>query len=938
MKTLKNKIAAIAIAIFFILSMTASTMLVPNANAHTPPWQIQMFAGINVAPDPAGVGQTVTVNFWLNEPPPTANGPYGDRYGPFTVIATKPDGTNVTLGSNFVSDDTGGTTTHFTPDTVGTYKFQMFFPGMTMTGTTNNPAGVLTASNAAYINDTILPAVSNVATLTVQEEPVPSVPNAPLPTSYWQTPINAQNVVNWYVLGGPYLDLYASYGPGKGGGNYNDTTNFNPYSTAPLTSHIMWTRPAAFGGAIGGDAGGTTTYGNYYSTSQYERKYVPIIINGYLYYTTVPGSSTNHASTVCVSLYTGETVWTDDASNWGGGDPQHNMLTTAGLVTDLAMGQVLDYVSPNQYGGIAYLWTFGTPAWLASNVQAGFGITTMNMFDAMTGKYVLSIVNGSAPYGLGSSGLTVDASGNLVAYYTNTTAGTQTIYGTPQPGNGPTPMQVTTAPGQELLEVWNSTQCILAASGWLGVGAGGAAWSWRPPQSVAIPFSYGIQSAWLLNGTFAGPSATLPGPLSIKGVNSGVVILQAISSQGLGSYFQTGFGIFEGVSTTEISSTVGNILFTQNITFTPFTAVDLDNYGNVGNGVFLIIIKETGEVAAFSVQTGIKVWQTTLKGANGGDINPYDNLGGIKGNIYEDNFIIFGFGGDIWSLSMADGSVNWYTNTTMITGEAGANTPYGIWPIWVQTGIGGGGGVAFFEEGHEYSPPLFLGSQLIALNTTTGETIWTIHSFSVDANPALAYGIMTTLDAYDNQIYAYGKGPSAMTVTAPSVGVITSTPITIAGTIIDISAGSQQDAVAANFPNGLPCVSDDTMTGWMEYVYMQQPCPSTVKGIPISIDVLDSNGNYRNIGTTTSDGSGTFAFTWTPDIPGDFTVIATFAGSESYYPSNAETHFNAAMPAPTASPYPTINLPPTEMYVVGMGIAIIIAIAIVGILLLRKKP
>jgi hypothetical protein len=611
------------------------------------------------------------------------------------------------------------------------------------------------------------------------------------------------------------------------------------------------------------------------------------------------------------------------------------MLTTAGLVTDLSMGQVLDYVSPNQYGGIAYLWTFGTPAWLASSVQP-FS-TTMNMFDAMTGKYVLSIVNGTAPYGLGSSGLTVDAGGNLIAYYTNTTAGTQTIYGTPQPGNGPTPYQVTTSPGQELLEVWNSTQCILAASGWLGVGRGGAAWSWRPPQSVAIPFSYGIQSAWLLNGTFSGTGATLPQALSIKGVNSGVVILQAISAQGLGSYFQTGFGIFEGVSTTQINSTKGNILFTQNITFTPYTAVDLDNYGNVGNGVFLTVIKETGQVTAFSVQTGIKVWQTTLTGANGGPINPYDNLGGIKGNIYGNSFLIFGFGGDIWSLDMGTGKVNWYTNTTVICGEAGANTPYGIWPIWVQTGIGGGGGVAWFEVGHEYSPPLFLGAQLIALNTTTGEPVWTIHSFAVDANPALAYGIMTTLDAYDNQIYAYGKGPSKVTVTAPNPVTSEGAPIVIRGTVTDISAGSQQEAVAANFPNGLPCVSDASMSHFMEAVYMQQPMPTNTTGVEVTLDAIDPNNNFVHLGTATSDASGNFGFAWTPpDVPGKYTIIATFAGSESYYASYAET-YAVVSEAPPVTPPPQYPVPIDPTWtIVGIGIAIIIAVVLVGVWIKKK--
>ena len=59
---------------------------------------------------------------------------------------------------------------------------------------------------------------------------------------------------------------------------------------------------------------------------------------------------------------------------------------------------------------------------------------------------------------------------------------------------------------------------------------------------------------------------------------------------------------------------------------------------------------------------------------------------------------------------------------------------------------------------------------------------------------------MTILNAYDNQIYAYGRGPSAITASAPQVGATTATPITITGTVMDISAGAKQGAVAANYP------------------------------------------------------------------------------------------------------------------------------------------
>jgi hypothetical protein len=214
--------------------------------------------------------------------------------------------------------------------------------------------------------------------------------------------------------------------------------------------------------------------------------------------------------------------------------------------------------------------------------------------------------------------------------------------------------------------------------------------------------------------------------------------------------------------------------------------------------------------------------------------------------------------------------------------------------------------------------------------------------FGTDSNSnvfPISDGYMIAYNAYDNQIYAHGMGPSKLIVTAPTVGVTTATPMVISGTITDISAGSQQQTVAANFPNGLPCVSDASMTQFMEAIYEQQSMPTNLTGVPVTISVLDSNGNYRQIGTTTSDGSGMFTFTWKPDISGDYTLVANFAGSQSYYASYAETSFTASNPVSTASPQPVVAQPPTEMYFTVSTIVIVIAIAIATALILtRKRP
>ncbi len=146
---------------------------------------------------------------------------------------------------------------------------------------------------------------------------------------------------------------------------------------------------------------------------------------------------------------------------------------------------------------------------------------------------------------------------------------------------------------------------------------------------------------------------------------------------------------------------------------------------------------------------------------------------------------------------------------------------------------------------------------------------------------------------------------------------------------------------AARFPNGVPVASDVSMADWMGYVYQQQPLPTNFTGVSVTLNVVDSNGNYRSIGTTTTDASGTFKFTWKPDIPGDYTLIASFAGTNGYWPSTAENSFNVMLePTATATPTPA-PASNTDMYVLASAAAVIVAVAIVGavvVLMVRKRP
>jgi outer membrane protein assembly factor BamB len=920
MRIPKNKIAAITIAIFFILSMTASLALIPSAKAlaaPATPKDIPTFAFVNAGPNPAGVGQTVTIGFWLNQPTPTAEAQYGDRWTGYMLKITTPSGTTTTLGP-FTADDTGGTSTSYIPTAVGNYTVFFSFPGQVLAGhnlapgTTTNP----------YIGDYYEPSNAT-TTFTVQSTPVPPIPETPLPTTYWTRPIESVNDL-WSTISGNWLGLGVSTFANTG--VYNASGDYAPYTLAPTTAHILWTQPAAPGGQIGGEFGGTDT-SQFYAPAQYEPKFAAIILDGVLYYEVYPGSSSDPTGWRAVNLETGQILWTKNTT----------VGSTLGPI--LRCGQTLDYVSPNQYGGFAYLWATGNPfgqPTLTGNmltvpaakqtienpgtyapVTTVLTGTTYSMYDAVSGDYILSIVNDTFPMTL-----TEDSNGDLIGYFVNSS-----ITGAYAPTLG----------------MWNSTRAILLSQPAEYYGATTAdAWFWRPPDNGIIPWSLGIQ--WTaplptnINGvplpttlvTFPFGQAYEPTALAVSGscIEDGVILMTDSST--IAGGFQIGYQIEAG-----FNINTGALLWITNRTETINTRIVILP---ATAGVYGEVNLDTAVMNGYSITTGKLVWGPISLP----DANPYSSIGGYQYVSANGICYFWGFGGTIYAVNMATGAFLWTETTTQLIGPSGSNTPYAVWPLWTFSVGSVADGMLFVPVGHQYSPPMFRGANFLAINCTNGKLVWDNMGFNIEEAPAVSDGVLTTLNCYDNQIYAYGMGPSKTIVTAPDIGVTTATPITITGTVMDISAGSKQEAVAANFPNGLPCVSDASMTQFMEAVYEQQPMPTNITGVPVQIAVLDSNGNHYPIGTVTTDESGSFSITWTPIIPGNYTVYATFAGTHSYYGSYAEAHFYAgtpsATPAPTAAP-PT-GLASTSSLELGIA-AVIIVIVIIGaviILTLRRLP
>jgi len=121
---------------------------------------------------------------------------------------------------------------------------------------------------------------------------------------------------------------------------------------------------------------------------------------------------------------------------------------------------------------------------------------------------------------------------------------------------------------------------------------------------------------------------------------------------------------------------------------------------------------------------------------------------------------------------------------------------------------------------------------------------------------------------------------------------------------------------------------------------MQKPRPTNATGVDVVISVVDPNNNCYEIGTITGDSDGFFKLAFDPLVPGEYTVYASFEGSNSYWPSHAVTSvFVEEAPAATAAPTP-MPASVADMYFVPVSIGMIVAILVVLallVLLLRRR-
>ncbi|HLC01166.1 MAG TPA: PQQ-binding-like beta-propeller repeat protein [Candidatus Bathyarchaeia archaeon] len=911
-----------AIALFLTLTIAIPLAALPAANAHTPVWTIIGYAYVSASPNPVGVGQRVAIFMWTGPPLAGALAENGIRRQNFTLTITKPDGTTETQRWDVVQDSTGIQSYYYYPTQVGNYTIKFDYGGQKYTWNQANTPG-LSSSNAAYENDTYT-AASRTYTLTVQQEPIPEpISSYPLPSEYWTRPIEGQNT-DWYSvasnwLGTPYIPgANAAFGiPGA----------YQPDGSAPNSAHIMWTKPIAYGGVVGGNS---TTYTGemYYQGGSYNIRYAnPLIMHGTLFYQEPYGNSGVGGDYVAVDLRTGEELWRVNT-------------TATGINLVPSFGYLYALETINQHGILpnGLLIASGSVSgqgtvWRGYDPRTGY-LTGMNVTNVPGGTNVAGPRGEYLKYTLTNLGTSSNPNWRLMQWNSSKVFGAEagTGVGGWYTGNipGNTPFN-TTALGTNTY--WNGSAWVSNA---VRLAQGYSAVQWTTPA-----YDWNVSVA-LGRGTWSIGTA-VQGVFPLVDLNNILLLIQGTFGGYPIDYSATVTTFPANITAISLKpATLGQVLWTKSYPQAPGNNTRFLAGWDPSREVFVFTDKESMVHYGYSLKDGSQLWGPT--------VIPEDTTSDWNFLNIAQTMVAYGklywssWAGIIYAFDIQTGKLLW----TYGNGGEGNSTSTGLTSSWGRfptfISVIADGKVYLDTTEHSPNSPLYKGYRFRALNATDGTELWTLFDYAnqmYGGAAPIGDGYLTYLNTYDMQIYAIGKGPSSTVASASPKVSVYGTSVLLEGTVMDIAAGTRQPEQAARFPNGVPAVSDESQSSWMEYVYMQKPRPTNVIGVEVTLSVLDANGNFREIGTTTSDASGFYSLMWTPDIPGKYTVVARFAGSESYYPSQAETAFavDPAPPAPTEpEPQPLIM---TDTYIMYSTVAIVIAIAVgfaVAIVLLRKRP
>jgi len=632
-----------------------------------------------------------------------------------------------------------------------------------------------------------------------------------------------------------------------------------------------------------------------------------------------------------IDLYTGETLY----MNYSESVP--------------SMASIYEYNSPNQMGGFAYLWkTSGVtlPQVIdVANVTQDANLEVIKLGNDYTINTTSTAVSSGTLWQM------IDASTrNPIAIIANvSTSGTQVYgqdgsilyYNIVNKGTASSPRYYCT--------IWNSSAGTMVAS-----PDGTGYWQYRPAAGqFGGAGSYWQSSSAITNAVHNGavfysknfsiPSIVGPVP-SLE--NGTIQCIRQDKFMIVGTAgWQNETGVYQGwmMGIGLAPNNMGQKLWETK--YTPPLALASLNVSRPAaytgglslsgvypeDGVFTWSDPQTCQRWVYDLYSGQLLWTSEPE-------NQYEYYG-IAQVVYNHMLLGYGsYGGQIIAYNIRTGEKLWnYTSTNI-----GFESPYGNYPMSIGAVDGYNNVIYTVTSEHHNIQPMYRGPNLRCINASNGQEIWKILCFG--SGISIADGILIKGNNLDNMIYAFGKGPSATTVTSSQDIALLGGKVMIKGTVTDQTAtGRRNTNDKVDFTlQGTPAISDNDMQSWMEYKFEQQAKPTNAIGVPVELTAIDPNGNYVTIGTATSDLNGNYALPYTPEVPGMYQIFANFKGTNSYGPSSATAYIDVSdvSTVPTVAPSP-VAVSVADQYfipaIAGLFVLIIIVAVVLALLMLRKK-
>jgi outer membrane protein assembly factor BamB len=874
----------LTVAIALVLMLAMAVPYLPSAFGQTfAPGARISYAFAAASPNPAPKDSTVFMIGWVYPPPSVS----GQLYGDFAFTVTKPDGTKVsrTAPSNTQASAAFG----MVVDQLGNWTLHFSFKG--------DPR--VFDRLPAESNDYVIQVVSG----TFVQPDYSKMPDySPL------FPVSSANQ-EWFRISGEWPT-------GSGYSKY-----FNPYTTGPLTSHILWRMSVLNEGLLGGSAGHDDVVRN---TGKTNIAASPVVWGNRMYISyagavgspigqyasnatfDTPTSQARHVK--CLDLTTGDLLWDTvlpymnyttgqivSAARTGGGTL--SMVITSTL-KGVGIAQDFGVIPPggNEYGCYA-LWATGSGMW---------------RLDPITGAIIW--------YQL-------------------------------QPVISPT-----YDPWTKLWFINNypTTGMYSAIDATEDYNTGWPPGSLTPTYNTLGNLTYNGCMVWSKNVSQTGIAANF--------IGEGYIVQLQTNSATQGRKINTWDAL------------TGNLI--ANGTY--YAAPEPGQYAssgsnpNYGQGVYSLLCAD-GITRAWSFKTGNLAWESPRMDYPWGVFGTYNGFSGA-GLILSGSYAPY-----FYAYNATTGKLAWKQGTATL--PDGTQNPFNF--EYAENGaVTWGCAVtatnAVYWPSGEHTPanPTQRGDALYA-NAIDGTLLWRLPYFKgtrAQTDAGVACQKLWFENQMDGYLYVFGQGSTQTTVSVSQSPVVEGGTTVIQGRVTDISAGTQTAQMKARFPGGVPAVADGaSMDTWMAYLYTlgaEGPTVklSTVKGVDVTLTAIGSDGSFINIGKVKADSNGFYTTMWSPpNADCIYTVLAQFSGSGAYYSSYAETSVGvvkapAVSPivtptptttiAPTASPIvtPTVaptptpttpagpgGIPASTIYAIAAAIVVIVIVVLAAVALKRRK-